>query len=223
MTLLHQQTCPSWDIANILQTCHLDCFGYDVPHPPQLIIPTCRKVWCYLHVKNQLHLSLLSWDIGMILQTCYFWYFGDVWLWPPKRMVLACRRLWCVSSCNKWNISLASFLKYCQDIANFLFWLLWAWLCPSKLIKPAFRKVWCLSTSKKSTSSLPSFLRYCNDITNLLFLVYLRKANKRGSINLQETLMIIYIQKINFIPLSFLEILHFKEFCNLIGWEQFGP
>ena len=35
--------------------------------------------------------------------------------------------------------------------------------------------------------------------------------------------MFIYIPKIHFIIHFFLEILHFKESCNLIGWQHFGP
>ena len=35
--------------------------------------------------------------------------------------------------------------------------------------------------------------------------------------------MFICMQKINFIILLFLTILHFKESCNLLGWQHFGP
>ena len=35
--------------------------------------------------------------------------------------------------------------------------------------------------------------------------------------------MFICMQKINFIIHFFLTILHFKEFCNLIGQQHFGP
>ena len=35
--------------------------------------------------------------------------------------------------------------------------------------------------------------------------------------------MFIWIPKINFIIHFFFEILHFKESCNLIGWQLFGP
>ena len=34
--------------------------------------------------------------------------------------------------------------------------------------------------------------------------------------------MFIHKQKINLIPQFFLEVLHFKESCNLIGQEYFG-
>ena len=35
--------------------------------------------------------------------------------------------------------------------------------------------------------------------------------------------LFICMQKINFIIPFFLTILHFKESCNLIGWQHFGP
>ena len=35
--------------------------------------------------------------------------------------------------------------------------------------------------------------------------------------------MFICMPKINFMVLFFLEILHFKKSCNLIGWQHFGP
>ena len=48
-------------------------------------------------------------------------------------------------------------------------------------------------------------------------------SHTHHSINLKETFMFIYAQKINLISLFFLEILHFKESCNLIGGENFAP
>ena len=37
------------------------------------------------------------------------------------------------------------------------------------------------------------------------------------------TSMFICMPQINFIIQLFLKILHFKESCNLIGWQRFGP
>ena len=41
----------SWDIANILQTCHFRYFGHDWPRPPKLVKSPCRDVFVYLHAK----------------------------------------------------------------------------------------------------------------------------------------------------------------------------
>ena len=77
--------------------------------------------------------------------------------------------------------------------------------------------VWYLSAYKKSTSSLPSFLRYCKDITSLLFWVFwafLAMTSRSDTTNLQNTLMLIFMQKIIFIPRLFLEIL--QRYCKLV-------
>ena len=42
----------------------------------------------------------------------------------------------------------------------------------------------------------------------------------KDHINLYKTLMFIRMQKTHFIIHFFLDILHFKEFCNLIGWQH---
>ena len=42
-------------------------------------------------------------------------------------------------------------------------------------------------------------------------------------IELQKTSMFICMPKIKFIIHFFLEILHFKESCSLIGWQHLGP
>ena len=65
-------------------------------------------------------------------------------------------------TCKKSTSSLTSFLKYCKDIENLLFWELWECLIiPIKIILPIISKLPCLSECKKLTSSLNSFSRYC--------------------------------------------------------------
>ena len=44
--------------------------------------------------------------------------------------------------------------------------------------------------------------------------------SQNNKINFHKTLMFICMQKSNFIIQFFLEILHFKEPCNLIGWQH---
>ena len=48
-------------------------------------------------------------------------------------------------------------------------------------------------------------------------------THPNDSMTLQKASMFICMQKINFIIHFFLTILHFKESCNLIGWQHFGP
>ena len=61
--------------------------------------------------------------------------------------------------------------------------------------------------------------------TNLLWVLWtwLRGHTQDESINLQKTSMFICMSKINFSIHFFLETLSFKESCNLICWQNFGP
>ena len=45
-----------------------------------------------------------------------------------KVLKLTCGKFWYLSACKKLSSSLISFLIYCKDIANLLFWELWEWL-----------------------------------------------------------------------------------------------
>ena len=47
--------------------------------------------------------------------------------------------------------------------------------------------------------------------------------NQSDNIKLQKTLVFIYLPKIKFIIHFFLDILHFKEPLNFIGWQHLGP
>ena len=79
--------------------------------------------------KNQLH----PWVFFLryckeISQTCYFGYFGHEWQCPAKLIVSTYRKTWFWSACKKSSSYLPSFLWFCKDIANLLFWVLWACL-----------------------------------------------------------------------------------------------
>ena len=58
------------------------------------------------------------------------------------------------------------FLKYCKNITNFLFWVLWICLATSKNGDANFDKLWCLLACKKWTTSLSSYLIFCKDAAN---------------------------------------------------------
>ena len=79
--------------------------------------------------------------------------------------------------------SLTSFLSYCKDIANLLFWELWECLTISiKIILSICCKLLYWSACKKPTSSHNSFLRYCKEIAQLIILYNLGMP---GHINLK--------------------------------------
>ena len=60
---------------------------------------------------------------------------------------------------------------------------------------------------------------------NLFWVIWacLVTLTQNDSIILQKTWMFICMEKIKFIIHLFLTILHFKESCDLIGWQHFGP
>ena len=68
---------------------------------------------------------------------------------------------------QKINFIFNFFKRYCQDIANLLFWELWECLTISiKIALAICSKLSCLSTCKKSTLSPNSFLTYWKEIAN---------------------------------------------------------
>ena len=140
-----------------------------------MIASPCRKFWCP-KCWNQLvgilisicmpkiNLSLTSfWDIVNKLKTCYFENLGNAWLLQSKIIVSICRKLSCLSAYKKSTSSLTYFFRYYNEIANLLFWGIWA--CH------AWRNLSCLSADKKSTWFLIFSLVYCRDIAKLLFWV----------------------------------------------------
>ena len=94
-----------------------------------------------------------------------------------------------------------------------------AWLNKLKVILSSYRKPSCLFASKNSASS-PCFIGDIERFANFLFWVCLVAHTQNDSINLYNTSIFTCMQKINFIIYFFLEILHFKESCNLIGWQH---
>ena len=120
----------SWNIVEMLHK--ICCCRHAWPHPSDIIVSTCGN-YDYYHHKNQLNPSILSLGMTKILQICYCGYFEHDWLaMPTKLIVLICRNIWCLFACKNSNSSLSSFLKYCKDITNLIFWVLWAFLTMAK-------------------------------------------------------------------------------------------
>ena len=148
--------------------------------------------------------------------------------------LLACRKFWCSSACKTSTSSLTTFLRYRKDITCCYFEYFGdAWLQPSVTIVPGFWILWCLSVQKptssfeyfrrvliastykkvclfackKSTSCLLSVLRYWKDTASVLLwvlLACLAMVSKNDGICFKETLMLIFMQKINLSLTSFL-------------------
>ena len=70
-----------------------------------------------------------------------------------------------VPACKKSTLSFTSFLRYCREIANFLFWVIWA--CLATHIKNdsiALKKRLAIISREKSTPSFAFSSRCCKDI-----------------------------------------------------------
>ena len=122
---------------------------------------------------------------------------------------------------KKSTSSLTSCQRYCNDIANQLFWELQECLTtPIKNNRKSIRKKLSgLYACKKSTSSQTSFFRYCKEIASLLFWVLsacLTTHPQSDTNNLQKTFVSICWQKINFI--SFSSLLRYYILKNPAIW-----
>ena len=106
----------------------------------------------------------------------------------PQNIWIFCITIKHKSSCKTF------FLRYCKNITNFLFSVLWICLATStENNNPNLQKCWCLSACKKRTPFLTSFLRYWKVIANCLLLWEFWECLiipiSNDSITLQETLM----------------------------------
>ena len=52
----------------------------------------------------------------------------ETWPSPLKIIISICKKLSCLSACKKSTPSLTSFLRYCKEIENLLFRVIWACL-----------------------------------------------------------------------------------------------
>ena len=117
--------------------------------------------------------------------------------------------------------------RYCKNIATSLFRVLeHARLCTPKVILSNCRKLLDSSAGKKSTSSPTFFLEILQRYVIFLlwvFWVCLAMNIQNDSINLYNIHSIfIFMPKIHFIIHFTLEIIHFKESCNLIDQHHIG-
>ena len=135
--------------------------------------------------------------------------------------------IWGLSASKKSTSSFSFSSRYCKDIVKFMFWILWPRLAlhnQSDTIN--LLETFVFICRQKSTSSTKLFWRYCQDTQTSYFgyfgHAWLHKPKMIVS-TCRRPQCLSACQKINFIIHFFLEILHFKEFCNLIGWRHFGP
>ena len=77
-----------------------------------------------------------------------------------------------------------------------------------------------ISMQKKSTTSLSSFLRYCKDNTSFQYWILWAHLAMNDTVSLKKTLMLIFMEKIIFIPHLFFEIL--QRYCKIVIFGTLG-
>ena len=100
------------------------------------------------------------------------------------------------------------------------------WLWPIKTILPACGKVWCLPVCKKIIFIPSLFLEILQRYYRLVILgtlCMLGHTHQKWKQQLLGNSDVYSKPKINLISQFFLDILNFKESCNLIDQEHFGP
>ena len=133
-----------------------------------------------------------------------------------------CGKLWCLSACKKSTSSLTSFLRYCKNIANLLFWKFWECLTiPIKNHSINFQETFMLICMQQITHSLTFFLRYCKEISSLLFWVIwasLVTPKKIESIWRNFWCLFASKKRTSFFPFS---LRYCKDIANLLFWVLF--
>ena len=87
--------------------CYFEYFRHAWLHPSNMIMTTFLILWC----------------LSVQKPTSPFEFFGREWQYSTILIASTCRKV-CLSQCKKSTLCLPSFLRYCKDIANLLFWVL---------------------------------------------------------------------------------------------------
>ena len=189
-----------------------------------------------------------------------------------KILILIFSKFTCLFACKISTASLTSFWPCRREIANLLFYVIWACVATNTSNKSInLKKASTFISRQKINFILQILERSCElavfgtlglsgyphpdwyyhlvesfwiylqaknqlhspcfygDIAKIWKLIlgtldiWLVTLTQNDSITLRKTLTFICLQKINFIIHLFLTILHFKESCNLIGWQHFDP
>ena len=117
-------------------------------------------------------------------------------------------------------------LRYCKDLVNWLFLVLWTCLAThTQNDTIILQKTFGFICRQKINFVAHAFMEILQRYANLFWVIWacLVTLTQNDSIILQKTWMFICMEKIKFIIHLFLTILHFKESCDLIGWQHFGP
>ena len=146
-------------------------------------------------------------------------------------MVIAIwRNLWRLSVSKRSSSPFTISLRYYKEIVNLLFWVLWTCLAmQTQRDTMNLYKTFMFICRQKTNFTLPPPPNAFLEIMQVCKLLFLGTLGMPGYIHPkwyyqhEENFDIYLHAKKNFIIQFFFEILHFKESCNLIGWQHFGP
>ena len=138
-------------------------------------------------------------------------------------IISAWKNLWCLSACKKNRLHPSRVSRNNAKIlwACYFGYFGHAWLHTSKVILSICRKLLCT----QNISFIPDiFLEILQRCANFLFwILWACLATHTLKYHFVENFNVYLHAKKNFTIHFFLEILHFKDSCNLIGRQHFGP
>ena len=141
-------------------------------------------------------------------------------------MIVSLRRNFQHLSAGKKSTSSFTFSsRYCKDIVNLLFPILWA--CLATHIQSdisSYRKL--LFICRQNINFIPhAFKEILQRCANLFWVLWawIVPLTQMVVSTCRRLQFLSACKKMNFLIDFFLEVLHFKESCNMIGWQHFGP
>ena len=139
------------------------------------IIRSCKKqvttnmtgpswnIWMFCMTIEQQAVTTIFHNILQYL----FWVFWTCLATSIKKDDTILQKLWHLSVCQKWQIFLATFLRYCKEIPNLLLWVIWECLIMpinnDNLDQPR-RKFWCPKCWNKLLGSFDVHLHAKNQL-----------------------------------------------------------
>ena len=196
-------------ISEMLSICYFDQFDNASPHQSKMIVSTQEKLCCLPVCKKT-----------NSFVTCFLRYHKDMSILPWYLLHVQPNLSKKIVSIRKILQKLHFFLEILQRHHILV-------ILSTSHIPGNTHQIWqyqlvenIICSKKKTNSSLPSFLRYSKDFANLFWVlsVWLAMPTKMDSINLQKSLMVICMQKIQLDPS--LEIL--QRYCKIAIFGTLG-
>lgn len=100
-----------------MDTCDFECLKLPWSCPSNMIVSTCRKLWCLSAPKVNLIPCFFP---EMLQRFCkvLFWILWHDWTYKPKLIASTCRKVWSRSACQKSNFIPTVFLEILERLQN---------------------------------------------------------------------------------------------------------